>query len=72
MPAPFRSRGASPFTQVSEFKSGQFHPENWPAYIEFEFDPTPQARYLVLPGLAADQDLVVFLCESDGSLAQRP
>ncbi len=52
--------------EVSEFKPGQFHPENWPAYIEFEFDPAPGARYLVLPGLAADQDMVVLFKEESG------
>jgi hypothetical protein len=51
---------------VSEFKPGQYQPEHWPAYIEFEFSPTPQARYVVLPGLAADQDLVILLQDSNG------
>ena len=52
--------------EVSEFKPGRFHPKNWPAYIEYEFDRAPRARYLVLPGLAADQDMVVLFKEESG------
>jgi hypothetical protein len=49
--------------RVTEFKPGTYRPEKWPAYIEFEFDVTPEARYLVLPGLAADQDVIVRLTD---------
>ncbi len=51
---------------VREFEPGVFRLKNWPAYIEFEFDPAPEARYLVLPGLTADQDVVVLLMDSEG------
>jgi hypothetical protein len=49
--------------EVKELAPGRFRRQGSPGYIEFEFDPAPGARYLLLPGLAADQDLVVFLTE---------
>jgi hypothetical protein len=37
-----------------------------PGYIEFEFEPATGARYLFLPGLVSDQDVIVVLT-SDSS-----
>jgi hypothetical protein len=55
--------------EVDEFTPGRFHPEHWPAYVEFEFDDAPPAHYLVLPGLAADQDVVILFRENGGRWA---
>jgi hypothetical protein len=49
--------------EVMELTPRRFHRQRPPGYIEYEFDPAPNARYLVLPGLAADQDVIVFLTE---------
>ena len=46
---------------VKELAPGRFRRQGSPAFVEFEFDPAPGARYLVLPGLAANQDVIVFL-----------
>jgi hypothetical protein len=52
--------------EAFEWKEGRFRSRNWPSYIEFEFDATADGRYLLLPGLTADQDLVVSCCGSSG------
>ena len=55
---------------VSEPEPGTFRPRNWPAYLEYEFDSAPDARYLVFPGLAADQDVVISFGEPSGQWHQ--
>ncbi len=52
--------------EVTEFKPGKFRPKFDGAYIEFEFGSAPDARYLLLPGLAADQDVIVLLSDKPG------
>jgi hypothetical protein len=49
-----------------ELQPGRYRAEALPAGLRFEFDPGPHARYLVLPGLAADQDVVIFWCDDAG------
>ncbi len=46
-------------SKASEIKPGRFRLMEWPSYIEYEFDPTTEANYLALPGLTADQDVLV-------------
>jgi len=48
---------------VSELKPGIFKRDESPGYIEFAFEPAPGARYLVLPGLAANEDVIVVLTD---------
>jgi hypothetical protein len=38
-----------------------------PAHVGFEFDPTPGARFLLLPGLKADQDVAIYWCDGAGN-----
>lgn len=45
--------------KASEVQPGRFRLTEAPSYIEYEFDPTTEAKFLSLPGLNADQDLVV-------------
>jgi hypothetical protein len=40
---------------------GRYERGRLPGFIEFEFEPAAGARYLFLPGLAADQDVIVVL-----------
>ncbi len=46
-------------SKASEVQPGRFRLMEAPSYIEYEFDPTTEAKFLSLPGLDADQDLVV-------------
>ena len=43
-----------------EIESGRYQSTRMPASITYEFVPATQARYLVLPGLSADQDVVML------------
>ncbi len=45
---------------------GRYHGANGDSYIEFEFDPAPQARFLFLPGLQADQDVLILRTDEKG------
>jgi len=49
-----------------ELEPGRYRSERLPAGIRFEFDQVADARYLVLPGLSADQDVVVVWCDDEG------
>ena len=49
--------------QMIESKPEQFRQERSPGYIEYAFDSGRDARYLVLPGLAASQDVIVVLTD---------
>ena len=42
---------------------GRYERGRLPGFIEFEFEPAAGARYLFLPGLAADQDVIVVLTD---------
>ncbi len=53
--------------EVTEFKPGKFRPEHPGDFIEFEFDSVTDARYLFLPGLEANQDMIVLLSDKPGS-----
>jgi hypothetical protein len=44
---------------VREVRPGSYRSAGWPAFIEYEFDSSRAARFLTLPGLAADQDLTI-------------
>ncbi len=52
--------------QVREDKPGQYRSDVSVGYIRFEFDPTPEARFLVLPGLRADQNLMINCSDPRG------
>ncbi|MGO9462970.1 MAG: acyltransferase family protein [Isosphaeraceae bacterium] len=51
---------------VDPIDRGRYHGENGDSYIEFEFEAAPQARFLYLPGLQADQDILVLPCDEKG------
>lgn len=48
---------------VNEFKPGSFKRDRLPGYIEYEFGPAAGARYLVLPGLTASEDVIVVMTD---------
>jgi hypothetical protein len=52
--------------EAREVKPGVYRSEPVPGNIEYEFDPVPEARFLMLPGLKADQDVAIFWCEQGG------
>jgi hypothetical protein len=51
---------------ADEIDRGRYHGENGDSYIEFEFDPAPQACFLYLPGLEADQDVLILRSDEEG------
>jgi len=51
---------------AGEIDRGRYHVENADSYIEFEFDRAPQARFLCLPGLQADQDVLILRSDAEG------
>ena len=66
-PAALGCAARSDLREVTEFKPGKFRPKfGGASYIEFEFGSAPDARYLLLPGLAADQDVIVLLSDKPG------
>ncbi len=52
--------------QASEREPGHYRAEGPSASVRFDFDPAPHARYLVLPGFDADQDVVICWCDDAG------
>jgi hypothetical protein len=48
-----------------ESGAGRYRSDGIPGSIKIEF-PRSEARYLELPGLAADQELVIFRCDPQG------
>ncbi len=55
---------------VREIGPGRYRGTYGPSYVEFQFDSTAGARFLALPGLRTDQDVVVSWRE--GSEPWRP
>jgi hypothetical protein len=51
---------------VHELTVGKYQVAGWPAFIEYEFDPTPESRFLSFPGLSADQDLNISWSDESG------
>ena len=52
--------------QAREIEPGHYVSDQGPGAIVFEFDPTPGARFLMLPGLKADQDVVIAWSDRAG------
>ena len=46
-----------------ELAPGHYQNTGGAGFIGFEFEPEPLARYLVLPGLKADQDVNLYWCD---------
>jgi hypothetical protein len=53
-------------SQIHESGPGHYHTDQAPASIKFEFPPAPVARYLELPGLDTDQELVIHRRDGQG------
>jgi hypothetical protein len=53
-------------SHISEVAPRQYRSEDVPAFILLEFQPTSLARYLELPGLLADQELIIFRIDAQG------
>jgi hypothetical protein len=51
---------------IREDRPGRYRSTLAPGSIKFAFDPANEPRFLVLPGLQADQDLIIFLCDIKG------
>jgi hypothetical protein len=51
---------------AQEIGRGRYRGENGHSYLEFEFDATPRARFLYLPGLKADQDVLLLRRDDNG------
>ena len=49
-----------------EVRPGVYRHGDGDGFIRFEFEPAPEARYLVLPGLRADQDVFILWCDQAG------
>ena len=56
--------------EANEVEPGRFRNAGVAGFVGFEFEPAPEARYLVLPGLRADTDLTICWC--DQRLKWRP
>jgi hypothetical protein len=52
---------------VREVDPGRFRSDLVPAFMVFEFDPAPGARFLMLPGLKASQDVLICWCDQGGA-----
>jgi hypothetical protein len=48
--------------RAQETLPGRYHMDDAGAFVEYEIDSVAGARYLVLPGLRSDQDLMVYWC----------
>ena len=51
---------------IREDQPGRYRSNLVPGSIKFAFDPAKEPRFLVLPGLQANQDLIIFLCDVKG------
>jgi hypothetical protein len=51
--------------RIRETNPGRYRSDEGPAFVRYEFDPTTGGEFLELPGLAADQDLIVYWCDSN-------
>ncbi len=52
---------------VRESSAGVFRSDARPGYLKFEFDHHSQASFLVLPGLKASDELMIFLRDAEGN-----
>jgi peptidoglycan/LPS O-acetylase OafA/YrhL len=52
--------------QARETSPGHYRWVNWPSYLEYEVETPPGARFLSLPGFAADQDVRVSWSDDSG------
>jgi hypothetical protein len=53
--------------EVAEFEAGRYRAASArSSYVEFEFDPAAGGRFVALPGLESDQDIVVCWHEGQG------
>ncbi len=51
---------------IRQDQPGRYRSDLVPGAVKFAFDPTTDARFLALPGLRTDQDLIIFLCDETG------
>jgi len=51
---------------IREDRPGRYRSNLVPGSIKFAFDSASEPRFLVLPGLKADQDLIISLCDIKG------
>jgi len=49
--------------EANEIEPGRYRSAGKSGFVGFEFEPAPDARYLVLPGLRADSDLTICWCD---------
>jgi hypothetical protein len=54
-----------------QVEPGHYRSETWPAYIEYEIDASPGARFLSLPGLSSKQDVRISWRDASGRWSSR-
>jgi hypothetical protein len=57
--------------QMRESGAGRFRTDRPGGFITFEFQPTTEARYLALPGLRSEREIVIFRCDALGAVYPR-
>jgi hypothetical protein len=50
---------------TSEIRPGHYRNDDGAGAINFEFEPAPGARYLVMPGLKSNQDIHIYWCDQN-------
>jgi hypothetical protein len=53
--------------EIRQDQPGRYRSDRVPGSLKCTFDPTTGARFLELPGLRADQELMIFWCDAAGS-----